>query len=36
VRTGVDVDALVEVARWVEGLLGRRLEGSVYRAARWP
>jgi hydroxymethylglutaryl-CoA lyase/(R)-citramalyl-CoA lyase len=36
VDTGVDVDALVEVARWVEGLLGRRLEGSVYRAARWP
>ncbi|HVV58289.1 MAG TPA: hydroxymethylglutaryl-CoA lyase [Gaiellaceae bacterium] len=36
VRTGVDVDALVEVARWLEGLLGRRLEGSLYRAARWP
>jgi hydroxymethylglutaryl-CoA lyase/(R)-citramalyl-CoA lyase len=36
VHTGVDVDALVEVARWLEGLLGRRLEGSLYRAARWP
>jgi hydroxymethylglutaryl-CoA lyase/(R)-citramalyl-CoA lyase len=36
VPTGVDVDALVEVARWLESVLGRRLEGSVYRAARWP
>lgn len=36
VRTGVDVDALVEVARWLEALLGRRLEGSAARAARWP
>ncbi|HEY6961437.1 MAG TPA: hydroxymethylglutaryl-CoA lyase [Gaiellaceae bacterium] len=36
VHTGVDVDALVEVSRWLEGLLGRRLEGNVYRASRWP
>jgi hydroxymethylglutaryl-CoA lyase/(R)-citramalyl-CoA lyase len=36
VRTGVDVAALVEVSRWLEGLLGRRLEGYLYRAARWP
>jgi hydroxymethylglutaryl-CoA lyase/(R)-citramalyl-CoA lyase len=36
VATGIDVDALVEVARWLESVLGRRLEGSVYRAARWP
>ncbi|HET7138431.1 MAG TPA: hydroxymethylglutaryl-CoA lyase [Gaiellaceae bacterium] len=36
VRTGVDVDALVEVSRWLETLLGRRLEGYLYRAARWP
>ncbi|MGZ4333036.1 MAG: hydroxymethylglutaryl-CoA lyase [Gaiellaceae bacterium] len=36
VRTGVDVAALVEVSRWLEGVLGRRLEGSLYRAARWP
>ncbi len=36
VRTGVDVDALVEIAGWLETVLGRRLEGSVYRAARWP
>jgi len=36
VRTGVDVAALVEVSRWLEGLLGRRLEGGLYRAASWP
>ena len=36
VRTGVDVGALVETSRWLEGLLGRRLEGSLYRAAQWP
>ncbi len=36
VRTGVDVDALVEVSRWLEGVLGRRLEGALYRAASWP
>jgi isopropylmalate/homocitrate/citramalate synthase len=36
VRTGVDVQALVEISRWLEGVLGRRLEGSLYRAARWP
>jgi len=36
VRTGVDLDALIEVSKWLEQLLGRRLEGSVYRAARWP
>jgi hydroxymethylglutaryl-CoA lyase len=36
VRTGIDVDALVEVSRWLEELLGRRLEGSLYRASPWP
>jgi hydroxymethylglutaryl-CoA lyase/(R)-citramalyl-CoA lyase len=36
VETGVDVDALVEVARWLEGVLGRQLEGYVHRTARWP
>jgi hydroxymethylglutaryl-CoA lyase/(R)-citramalyl-CoA lyase len=36
VRTGVDVSALVEVSAWLEGVLGRRLEGYLYRAARWP
>jgi isopropylmalate/homocitrate/citramalate synthase len=36
VRTGVDVDALIAISRWLEELLGRRLEGSLYRAASWP
>jgi len=36
VETGVDVDVLLAVSRWLEELLGRRLEGSVYRAASWP
>lgn len=36
VETGVDLDALVSVSQWLEGLLGRRLEGYVYRAGAWP
>src|SRR5581483_4359770 len=36
VRTGVDADALVEVARRLESLLGRRLDGALHRAAAWP
>jgi hydroxymethylglutaryl-CoA lyase/(R)-citramalyl-CoA lyase len=36
VGTGVDVGALVAISRWLEKLLGRRLEGSLYRAASWP
>jgi len=36
VRTGIAVAALVEISRWLEGVLGRRLEGYLYRAANWP
>jgi isopropylmalate/homocitrate/citramalate synthase len=36
VETGVDVDALIAVSEWLEGLLGRRLEGYLYRAGNWP
>lgn len=36
VETGVDLDVLVATAHWLEGLLGRRLEGELYRAATWP
>ncbi len=36
VATGVDVDALVGIARRLEGVLGRRLDGALYRAAPWP
>ncbi len=36
VETGVDLDALVGVSRWLEEVLGRTLEGYVYRAGSWP
>jgi hydroxymethylglutaryl-CoA lyase/(R)-citramalyl-CoA lyase len=36
VETGVDLDALVAISRWLEELLGRRLEGYVYRASASP
>jgi len=36
IETGVDLDALVAVSEWLEGILGRRLEGYVYRAGSWP
>jgi hydroxymethylglutaryl-CoA lyase/(R)-citramalyl-CoA lyase len=36
VETGVDLDALVETATWLEGIFGRKLEGQVYRAGTWP
>jgi hydroxymethylglutaryl-CoA lyase/(R)-citramalyl-CoA lyase len=35
VETGVDLDALIETSVWLEALLGRRLEGQVYRAGAW-
>jgi hydroxymethylglutaryl-CoA lyase len=33
IETGVDLDALVGISGWLEGLLGRQLEGYVYRTA---
>jgi isopropylmalate/homocitrate/citramalate synthase len=36
VETGVDLDALVAVSEWLEGVLDRRLDGYVYRAGGWP
>jgi isopropylmalate/homocitrate/citramalate synthase len=36
VETGVDLGALVDVSGWLEGLLGRQLEGQVYRAGPFP
>ena len=36
VETGIDLDALVAVSQWLEGVLGRTLEGYVYRARSWP
>jgi hydroxymethylglutaryl-CoA lyase/(R)-citramalyl-CoA lyase len=32
VETGVDLDALIGVSEWLEGILGRTLPGQVYRA----
>jgi isopropylmalate/homocitrate/citramalate synthase len=32
VETGVDLDALIGVSEWLEGVLGRTLPGQVYRA----
>jgi len=36
VQTGVDLDRLIETSGWLAGVLGRRLEGQVYRAGRFP
>lgn len=36
VETGVRLESLVEVSEWLEGVLGRRLEGQVYRAGPFP
>jgi hydroxymethylglutaryl-CoA lyase/(R)-citramalyl-CoA lyase len=36
IATGVDLDALIATAEWLEGVLGRRLEGYVYRAGAAP
>jgi hydroxymethylglutaryl-CoA lyase/(R)-citramalyl-CoA lyase len=33
VETGVDLDALIAISQWLEGVLGRRLEGYLYRTA---
>ena len=32
VETGIDLDALIDVAQWLESQLGRELEGQVYKA----
>jgi hydroxymethylglutaryl-CoA lyase/(R)-citramalyl-CoA lyase len=36
IETGVDLDELIRSAEWLEGVLGRKLEGYVYRAGSWP
>jgi hydroxymethylglutaryl-CoA lyase/(R)-citramalyl-CoA lyase len=36
VETAVDLEALIRVSQWLEDLLGRPLEGYVYRAGSWP
>jgi isopropylmalate/homocitrate/citramalate synthase len=32
IETGVDLDALISISEWLESVLGRQLEGQVYRA----
>jgi len=32
VETGIDLDAMIGISEWLEGLLGRQLPGQVYRA----
>lgn len=36
IATGIDLDALIEVAEWLSKQLGRTLPGRVYRAGNWP
>ena len=36
VETGVDLDALIAISEWLESVLGRPLEGQLYRAGRFP
>jgi hydroxymethylglutaryl-CoA lyase len=36
VETGVDLDTLVAISDWLEGVFGRQLEGQLYRAGTWP
>jgi isopropylmalate/homocitrate/citramalate synthase len=36
IETGVDLESLIAVSEWLEGVLGRRLEGQVYRAGGFP
>ena len=36
IESGIDLDALIEVSEWLEGILGRQLEGQVYRTGGFP
>jgi len=36
VGTGVDLEGLIAISEWLESLLGRPLEGQVYRAGIFP
>jgi isopropylmalate/homocitrate/citramalate synthase len=35
VETGIDLDAMIATSVWLETVLGRRLEGQLYRAGAW-
>jgi len=32
IETGIDLDELIRVSEWLEEVLGRQLDGQVYRA----
>jgi isopropylmalate/homocitrate/citramalate synthase len=36
IDTGLEIESLIEVSAWLEGVLGRRLEGQLYRAGSFP
>jgi isopropylmalate/homocitrate/citramalate synthase len=36
IETGIDLDTLIAVSEWLEGVFGRRLEGQLYRAGGFP
>jgi hydroxymethylglutaryl-CoA lyase/(R)-citramalyl-CoA lyase len=36
IKTGVDLDALIAISTWLEGIFGRKLEGQLYRAGDFP
>ena len=36
IETGIDLDALIDVAAWMEGVLGHALDGLVHRAGGFP
>ena len=36
IETGIDLEALLGVSRWLEDVLGRQLEGQLYRAGTFP
>jgi (R)-citramalyl-CoA lyase len=36
VETGADLEALISICEWLEGILGRPLEGQVYKAGVFP
>src|SRR5207247_817023 len=36
IETGADLDALIAISEWLEGVLGRPLEGQLYRAGLFP
>ena len=36
IETGIDLSALMQVSEWLEGVLGRQLEGQLYRAGTFP